>query len=229
MLSFVNSNQYSLKSIFILFVLLTHVSLSQQDQQTRKDSILVALQYDSLYSELGYYKTIAEDYQIPFIAALSKYPELDSTRIIVKRAKISTSLNARPTIASLLFRSKEKRKYVIRVNTRLKDSLILLEDAPFNACVGVFGHELGHIFDYSTRSFFGIIKRLFAYTGKRSKSSFEKEIDQLTISRELGLHLYDWAYFVLEESNGTEAYKTFKKEVYLEPEEILEIMNSPEE
>ncbi|GAB5416373.1 MAG: hypothetical protein Crog4KO_10410 [Crocinitomicaceae bacterium] len=187
----------------------------------------MTLQLDSLTKTLGFRKTIDEAYQLSFMTALSHYPELDSTKIVLKKAKINTSLNARPTMGSLLFRRKENRKYIIRINTRLKDSLILLEDVPYSVRVGVFGHELGHIYDYSTRSFWGILNRLFAYSRKRSKSSFEKEIDTLTISRNLGLHLYDWAHYVLEESDGTEAYKNFKRDIYLEPEEILELIKPP--
>ncbi len=213
-----------MKSILPLFILLAHISFSQQEAQTRHDSTSMTPQLDSLTKTLGFGKTIDEAYRLSFMTALSHYPELDSTKIVLKKAKINTSLNARPTIGSLLFRSKKKRTYVIRINTQKKDSLILLEDVPFSARVGVFGHELGHIHDYSTRSFGGILKRLFAYSCKRSKTIFEKEIDTLTISRNLGLHLYDWAFYVLEESKGTEEYKTFKRDVYLEPNEILELI-----
>lgn len=219
---------YCLKSILLLFILLAHLSFSQNTDQVRHDSTAVTLQLDTLTKQFGFGKILDEEYRLSFLTALSHYPELDSTTITLKKAKINTSLNARPTIGSLLFRSKDKRKYIIRINTRSKDSLILLKNVPYTARVGVFGHELGHIYDYSTRSFWGILKRLFAYSGKRSKTSFEKEIDTLTISRNLGLHLYDWAYYVLEESNGTEEYKAFKRAVYLEPEEILERINQSE-
>lgn len=211
-----------LKVVTILLVFITHFSFSQDETLERHDSTLLASKLDSLMEKHGYNKTLLEEYKVSFLAALTHYPELDSTSIKLKEAKINTSLNARPTILSLLLRSKTKRKYVIRINTKEKDSLILLEDAPFNAQVGVFGHELGHLSDYNSRSFFGIVKRLISYSKKSSKTEFEKEIDTLAIRRGLGWHLYDWAYYVLESSNGTEKYKAFKRDVYLEPEEILE-------
>ena len=37
---------------------------------------------------------------------------------------------------------------IIRINSMDKDSLINLKDVPFNASIGLFGHEFNHIIDY---------------------------------------------------------------------------------
>jgi hypothetical protein len=120
----------------------------------------------------------------------------------------------------LIFRKKSKRKYVVRINNSAKDSIVILDSVPFNASIGLFGHEFNHFVDYSTRNIFGVIGRLIAYSSKKSKEKFEKEIDVMTINRGLGWQLYDWASFVLNESNATEEYKDFKRLIYLEPDEI---------
>ena len=47
----------------------------------------------------------------------------------------------------------------------------------------------------------------------------------MTIKRGLGWQLYNWSFYVLYESDAKLEYKEFKKTIYLEPEEISEIIN----
>lgn len=179
---------------------------------------------DSLKQEFGANKVVPEAYEASFYWALSHYPELQHAPIEFKTAKIKTTLNARPTLGSLLFRRKSKRSYMIRINDTEKDSVVLLAAVPLKAQIGLFGHELGHFADYTTRSFWGVLGRMFAYTHLKGKERFEKEIDSLTIDRELGPELLAWSDYVLNHSAGSEAYKNYKRQVYLEPEEIQVIL-----
>ncbi|NRA12280.1 MAG: hypothetical protein HRT57_10030, partial [Crocinitomicaceae bacterium] len=116
-----------------------------------------------------------------------------------------------------------------RINTLNQDSLILLDDIPFDARIGLFGHELSHFSDYRQRSFGGVLKRMFSYSTLKGKERFEKEIDSMTVSVGLGSQLHAWSYYVLYYSNGSEKYKAYKKLVYLEPEEIIKLMKGKEE
>lgn len=175
---------------------------------------------DPSYKSMGYRKKIPELYQPIFNQVLSYYPELDSIRIIVKEAKISSSLNARPTPFSLLFRRRENRKYKIRINVKKGDSLALFSEATIKAQIGVLGHELAHIVDYNHRSLGGVFKRLFSYTTIKGKEKYEKEIDSMAVHAGLGEELHAWSSYVLNESNATKLYKEYKRKVYLEPEEI---------
>lgn len=193
--------------------------------QVTSPRAIIDTEIDSSHRLRTYKKSIPEKYSLAFYKAILHYPELDSTCIVVKEAKIKASLNARPTPLSLVFRKRENRKYVIRVNIKKVDSVVLFSDASFNAQVGVFGHELGHLVDYNQRSFGGVLKRLFSYSNIEGKERYEKEIDSITIQAGLGEELYAWSYFVLQESNGTEKYKTYKRQVYLEPEEIKALLN----
>ncbi len=127
-------------------------------------------------------------------------------------------------MGSLLFRKRDKRAYVIRVNAQDKDSLILLTEVPFNSQIGLFGHELAHFSDYHTRSFGQVLGRLFAYSSLKGKTKYEKEIDSMTVQVGLGWQLYAWSYYVLFESNGSVAYKAYKRTVYLKPEEIAAML-----
>lgn len=106
------------------------------------------------------------------------------------------------------------------------DSTIQFNTIPFNAKVGLVGHELAHISDYNKRNFFGIIARLFDYSSKKSKAKFEKEIDISTIKHGLGWQLYDWSYYVLNQSNSSNKYKVFKEATYLTPSQIKSEINT---
>lgn len=211
---------------FILFLFMTICSFSvfSQTENTEENDLFFTQQLDSIKAMFSFEKTVPEEYALAFYTALSYFNELDSSKITFKEARIKTTLNARPTFASLLFRKRTKRKYVIRVNMQNQDSLILLQDVPFEACIGLFGHELTHFRDYQQRSFGGVLKRLFSYSSLKGKEKFEKEIDSMTISFGLGQQLYAWSSYVLNESNGSAKYKAYKKQVYLEPEEILKLI-----
>jgi hypothetical protein len=202
---------------------------SQIEQVRFLDSTEFASKLDSLREKCSYQKTLVPRFETEILSVLSYYPELDSTKIIFKEATIKASLNARPTIGSLLFRRRSKRTYVIRIKPNTGDSVATLDQVGFNGAVGVLGHELNHIVDYSNRSFFGIIGRLFNYTNKKGKRSYEGEIDRMTVVKGLGWQLYDWEDYVFNKSNAKAKYKAYKKAVYYSPEEIITIIKELEE
>lgn len=190
------------------------------------DSTVLSSQLNSWKSEYGADKTVPIEYELAFYKAVSHYNDLKLTNIEFKYARIKTTLNARPTIGSLLFRKRNNRKYIIRINNRDSDSVILLTDVPFNAQVGLIGHELAHFSDYNRKSLGGVLNRLFAYSSKKGIEQYEKDIDQMTINAGLGWQLYDWSHYVLYRSNGSLSYKEYKRTVYLEPEEIFKYIEN---
>jgi hypothetical protein len=212
---------------FVFVLLFLPIIVFSQDSFTfeKTDSLTIISELDSLRANFAQNKKIEADYELVILKALSFYPELTPARISFKSAKIGTTMNARPAFGSLVFRSKQKRKYVIRMNNQDKDSIIVLKHVPFDAKIGVVGHELAHILDYHHRSFWGVISRGLSYVSKSKKAAFEKEIDLLTIQRGLGYELYSWSKYVLNESPAATKYKSFKAATYLTPEEILYYMN----
>ncbi len=177
---------------------------------------------DSLEIRYGRNKEIPEKYKLAILIALSYYPELIETPITFKECAIKTTLNARPTISSLCFNNKSKRNYVVRINNSQKEGMITINEVPFNASIGIFAHEFSHFVDYQNRNFRGVLQRLWAYTSKKRKTIYEKEIDSMTVARGLKWQMYDWSYYAIFESKASESYKLFKKETYLKPNEILE-------
>lgn len=210
-----------MKYLVILFLLSTTLAFSQSEiSYPLLDSTSIFNDVDNYPDAFFIHKQIPEEYKYSIKRALTYFPELEGKHIEFRFTKISTTLNARPTIGSLLFQPKLHRKYIVRINTTMKDSMVTLNEVPFNAQIGLFGHELCHFVDYQERNLFQVINRLFSYTSKRKKALFEKEIDTKTIERGLGWELYDWSSFVLNDSDASIAYKAFKRRTYLTPEEI---------
>lgn len=217
-----------MKYLYLIFILSFVAHSFSQNHTTRPllDSASICKNVDSYSDAFFIHKEIPKAYQYSIKQALTYFPELEGKHIAFKYTKISTTLNARPTIGSLFFQSKIHRKYIVRINTTTKDSMVTLNEVPFNAQVGLFGHELCHFVDYQERDLFQVFSRLFSYTSKRKKALFEKEIDTKTIERGLGWELFNWSYFVLNESDAGIDYKSFKRRTYLTPEEIRDLIKS---
>ncbi len=213
--------------IYLVLILLSQNVSSQAVHQIRfLDSMFYAQKLDSLKQE-GFLPTpIDSAYELSVFIALSHYPELKNTQIEFKEQKLRTTCNARPTIGSTLFRNRDHRKYIIRINNSLADSVIQLKNASLNAQIGLFGHELAHIKDYETRNFLKMVELVFARFSKRRLANFEKEIDALTIRNGLGWPLFDWSDFVINKSCASAKYKKFKQSIYLQPKDIKNLMDS---
>ncbi|MFR9503029.1 MAG: hypothetical protein SNH73_01075 [Rikenellaceae bacterium] len=189
---------------------------SQREFQ-RNYTHLTGEKIEELRQEFGNNKIFVEEYIEATLIALSFYPELLDSPIEFKYSKEATTMAARPQPGSMLF----KRRYVVVINNDPAFEGVKLSDVPFNAQIGIIGHELAHIADYEQHNLFGVVGILFRYGSKARKPLFEKEIDLATIERGLGWQLFDWAQFSLDEQNGaTEEYRKFKEENYLSPDQI---------
>lgn len=179
-------------------------------------------QADSLMEKYGNNKIFADEFVEPALIALSYYPELKDVHIEFKYSGEATTMAVRPDPFSLI----SERKYLIFINNKKNFEGILLEDVPFNAQIGIIGHELAHIVDYQNHNLWGIAGIYFRYLDKNRRALFEKEIDKATIARGLGWQLYDWAlYSTLTNNNSSDAYRRFKQETYMHPERIKQVIS----
>jgi len=215
-----------IKSVIIFFTFFYTSYLISQDINPAKkiDSLYYSSHLDSLKINYAINKKIPKAYSLPILISLSYFPELLKTRIVFRNTNIKTTLNVRPSVFSVLFNSRLNRKYIIRINSMDKDSVINLKDVPFNASIGLFGHEFNHIIDYRNSNVLQIIKRLVEYSNSKKKAEYEKQIDYMTINRGLGWQLYDWSYFVLNKSKADQKYIKYKRTYYLSPNEIIDII-----
>lgn len=176
-------------------------------------------------ADISNVKNIPTKFEDAIITAFYFFPELENVRIEFFEEKISTTMNCRPNPWKLL---KGKRYYEIRINNVDSFEGPLLKDTPFNAQIGVIAHEFAHILDYEAGSIFRVIKRGLDYLNNHSKRNFEHEIDFLTIQKGFGYQLLDWLDFLMDENNPniTEAYRSFKREIYLDSETLSSLMES---
>ncbi|MDR1153619.1 MAG: hypothetical protein LBL04_02820 [Bacteroidales bacterium] len=161
-----------------------------------------------------------------FRIAMTYYPELCGRKIQVQYGCIKTSMAAQPRMGSV-FRKRDKRTYRVLINRNLqKAQARLVYAAPFDARVGVMGHELAHILDYSSKSGWQMVWTGIRYLGKKYRRTMERQTDSVAITRGFGWQLYHYAYFVIHEAVIDDAYRRYKLDMYLKPEEILEIVRS---
>lgn len=183
---------------------------------------LSEFQVDSLKALYGNKKIFVDEYIEPTLIALSYYPELTDVKIEFKYSKEATTMAARPVPLSLF----SNRRYVVLINNKKNFNGIYLEDVPFNAQIGIIGHELAHVFDYHKHSLWGVLGIYFRYSNNKRNSLFEKEIDKAIIERGLGWQLYDWAKYSMQtENQASDEYREFKKETYMQPESIKQMIS----
>lgn len=174
-------------------------------------------QIDSLMAEYGKNKVFIDKYLEPTLIALSFYPELKEEHIEFRYSKEATTMAARPDPLSVL----GHRRYIILVNNDPGFRGIPPDSVPFNAQIGLIGHELAHIEEYSKQNILGVLSTLFRYADKHRRPLFEQETDLRTIHRGLGWQLYDWATYAMYTNHlCDERYKEFKRKNYMTPEQI---------
>ncbi|MBN2485278.1 MAG: hypothetical protein JXB34_04850 [Bacteroidales bacterium] len=143
----------------------------------------------------------------------SYYPELIGVKIEVRRKKITTMMAARPR-RDFLFCSKDKRTYVLLITEKFS----MNADSIYNqlgpcAIIGVLGHELSHIADYSTKTnaellFFGI-----KYVINRRE--IEKQTDLAAIEHGFGPGLVEFTRFIHHSPLVDKKYRNKKSKYYL--------------
>jgi len=184
------------------------------------DSLFYKNKIWEMDSIFGVKKFIIPKYRLQILIALSFFPELKDVQIDFAYKNINTTMQCQPTINSLLKDS--KREYIIYINNNKDFSGVLIDDVPFNAQIGLIGHEIAHVIDFEKGNRKDVISRGLDYLNESSKREYEFFVDSLTIAYGLGWQLYDWASFSLNNSKSTQEYKDFKRRVYMTPELILE-------
>lgn len=181
---------------------------------------------ESLRLHYGYHKSLIKKYELATLVALSYYPELRGTEIKFIYKNIKTSMAARP-YSNFIFKKSASRKYAIYIDNKLKGANgLLVDDIPFNGQVGIIAHELGHVLDYSRKSSLTILGTGINYSiFQNYKKKFEQATDSIAIAHKVGWQLYDFAYYVLYQSHASKEYKTYKKSIYMQPEDILKLIN----
>ena len=192
--------------------------------------------FNTIEPELLHNKKIPKEIEAQVATALSFYPELKDIKITFKFRNVATPLTARPRIRGL-FRKKKNRPYIITISTRSdsKFSPIMFSNLPYNAQIGVLGHELGHIFYYNTKNSWQLLSLSTKLLKKRFVDQFEFRTDRICIEHGLGYQLLDWSKFVrntleIDEWKGIttpdSSQEESKNQRYMNPQTIKKYINS---
>lgn len=199
-----------LREIFIL--VLSLLLATPLYSQTTSGRLKKYNKVGKLKVDTSFQASYLRDFMVPF----NQCEDLQDCRIKIKTKNLKTTMAARPHFFSL-FLGKKNRRYTILVNKNDEFNGVLLKDVPSEARVGLFAHELMHIRDYNSKGATGVIQLGLQYLSVKGKTKVEHRTDSLTIAAGFGQQLYEWAHYVLHESNACEEYKSFKEEVYMTP------------
>jgi hypothetical protein len=182
-----------------------------------------------LQAEFGHNKQLPPGFELQTLLALSHFPALKEVRIRFIVDDVNIPLSSRPHWASML-RSASKRTYLVVIDSHREGGreALLLKNQPFNAQVGIIGHELAHTVYYLERSFFGIAADALCQLSS-CRVQFERETDQRLVQYGLGWQRYDHALYVRSELLGSsEAALTTEGGggAYMSPVEIRQLMES---
>lgn len=141
-------------------------------------------------------KKIPADFELEILKALSFFPELKNHRIDFVIRKGHAPLSARPTFGGLL-RNARKRKYKVFISSGMKGDWdnFTLKSTPYDARVGVLGHELSHVKNFARMSGISLIGLGINHVSKSYMNRFEFRTDSLCIEQGMGEYLLSCAVF----------------------------------
>jgi hypothetical protein len=178
---------------------------------------------DSLKTLYGTHKQLIKEYELQILLALSHYPELKNTPICFYEESAFIPLASRPEPISM-FGSKNKWRYNIIISTESTDELkpVLLQYLPFNAQVGIIGHELAHTVFYLDKSIWQMMLIGLNYPLPSFRARFEKNTDRRAVAHGLGWQLLEYARYARKVMPYDDTY--LGSEYYLSPQEIIQQM-----
>jgi hypothetical protein len=185
-----------------------------------------------LKQRFGAHKTYPPQYEEQILIALSYYPELENVPIHFRIREKHTPLATRSSWSGLM-KEQERRDYVITISDNTEEMLtpILFQNLPFNAQIGVIGHELGHVIEFSSMATVTIIGHAASNASSKYVDHFEFKTDSICIAHGLGYQLLAWSTFVRQAMHKDDwdgadnVHKPMMRERYMNPSTILKRIN----
>lgn len=177
---------------------------------------------NDLLKEFGRNKIIPESLELQALLALSHFPELKEINVKFIFSKSTLAYASRPAIKSI-FQPPLKREYLIILSTSSSKipKELLFPNLPFNAQVGILGHELSHTSYYLNQTASQLISTGFNYLNSKYRVKFENETDRRTIQRGLGWQLLEFAKYNREHPKASSQLIHWLNKFYLPPSSIL--------
>ncbi|QHT69769.1 hypothetical protein GXP67_25545 [Rhodocytophaga rosea] len=174
---------------------------------------------DSLRELYGKNKQLIKAYELQILLALSHYPELKEIPIHYYQEEAFLPLASRPEPFRMLY-SKQNWQYNVIISTKSIEAMepILVKNLPFEAQVGIIGHELAHTSYYLDKSVWQMILIGLNYIFPDFRADFEKNTDRRTIAHGLGWQLLSYAHYARQVMPYEET--SLGSKYYLSPAEI---------
>jgi hypothetical protein len=174
---------------------------------------------DSLRALYGQNKRLVEKYELQTLLALSHYPELQEVYIRFYEEDALLPLASRPEPATMLG-AKDQWQYNVIISTSSIDDLepILLHKLPFDAQIGIIGHELAHTAYYLDKNIFQMLLIALNYPFPGFRADFEKNTDRRTVFHGLGWQLLHYSQYARQVMPYDES--SLGSSYYLSPADI---------
>lgn len=204
---------------FVLLILHQSVDPTQIDPKTQTFTFPDTLanevyNVDSLWQLVGDNKGVPVGYELAALLAYSAYPQLRDVAIDMKLIPSGAPMEANFDIKTL-FGAKKNRKYIIYLNNAKNTDFdeILLHSLPFDAQVGILAHELGHVAYYHELSTLELAKWGLLYLiSDEFRATNERTTDLMPVYHGLGSQIFQYAWYVRNDSSCAELYQQFGAE-----------------
>ena len=212
---------------FFLGIFITIVAFAQEPVRNFTPNGCSSDYLLKLKNEFGKNKEYPQLYETQILIALSYYPELRNTPIHFRIKERHTPLSTRSSWAGLL-KTEERRGYVVTISDSTEGMLtpILFQHLPFNAQIGVIGHELGHVIEFSSMAVLNIMGHAASNVSSKYVDHFEFKTDSICIAHGLGYQLLAWSNYVRQAMHkynwdgADNVHKPMTRERYMNPETI---------
>jgi len=142
-------------------------------------------------------KDLPAGYEKETLAALAHFPELKNVTIKFRVKKSFATLKTKPTFFSM-FMPRGHRSYIITISNKTTAKLmpLMFEHLGEEARVGVIGHELSHVLDFSKKNAWQCFKIAAGHLSPRYLDHFEYNTDMICIQHGLGKDLESWSRYI---------------------------------
>lgn len=214
----------AVSGFFLLLSCIAQAQVSPVPMGTVPDS----LGFVQLRARFGQHKTYPAQFEREILTALSFFPELEKHRVSFVLRKGYAPLSSRPSFGGLL-RSARRRKYKVFISTGSGSGWdsIILANAPYDARIGVLGHELSHVLNFSRMSGLDLAWLGVSHVSKSYMNRFEFRTDSLCIAQGMGDYLYAMSTYARRSFGATDpeqrqvvAQKSNYRERYMGPASI---------
>jgi len=217
---------------FLFLFLLPCFLFGQEPRKNFDPGNLSPQFFSELKNEFAKNKRYPPQFERQILIALSYYPELKNTPIHFRVKKRHTPLTTRATWKGLP-EKKTRRHFVIIISNETEAMLtpLLFKNLSFNAQIGVMGHELGHVADFSSMTTLQILRHVTRCISSKYIDRFEYRTDSICIAHGLGYQLLEWSKYIRKTMHSENwegpdyVHEPMARERYMNPSTITKRIN----